>query len=84
MAFLEVDFQDLLRGADRHQHLEHRHGGIRYGAERGQPERRRHHLRRGDRHFRRGRQFGNDPGGLEHRFFAGPVVSEEPFYFIRK
>ena len=29
-----------------------------------------------DRHFRRGRQFGNDPGGLEHRFFAGPVVSE--------
>ncbi len=42
-----MDLQDLLRGAHRYQYLEYRHGGIRYGAERGQPERRRHHLRRG-------------------------------------
>ena len=26
--FLQVDFQNLLRGADRHEHLEHRHGGV--------------------------------------------------------
>ena len=26
--FLQVDFQNFLRGADRHQHLEHRHGCV--------------------------------------------------------
>ncbi len=32
-----MDFQNLLRGADRHEHLEHCHGGVRCGAECGQP-----------------------------------------------
>ena len=68
---LQVDLQDLLRGAHRHQHLEHRHGGVRCGAERGQPERRRHHLGRGHRHIRRDRRPGDPARGLEHRRLLG-------------
>ena len=53
--FLQVDFQDLLRRADRHEYLEHRHGGVRCGAECGQPVGRRHHLGCWHRHIQRDR-----------------------------
>ena len=43
-----VDIQNLLRGADRNQYMEYRHGNFRCRPERGQPECGRHH--RGDRH----------------------------------
>ena len=39
-----VDFEDLLRRGERHVYLEHRHGGVRCGAECGQPVGRGHHI----------------------------------------
>lgn len=71
-----MDFQDLLRGADRHQHLEHRHGGVRCGAECGQSVGGGHHLGRRHRHFRRGGQSGDPACRLERGRPAGAVVPE--------
>ena len=49
--FFKWIFKTLLRRADRYEHLEHRHGGVRCGAECGQPVGGGHYLGRGRRHF---------------------------------